>query len=63
MKRYRIVLAGAAGTQILDLVCRDDAAALLACHDQMTHHRSAEAWDGNQLVCRWERTADAEQGT
>lgn len=57
MKRYRMVLASGGDAEVFDLVCRNDKEALVACHDQMQDRTSAEAWDGNQLICRWERTA------
>ena len=54
MKRYRLVLAAGDEVAAFDLVCRDDAEALAACQDRMVACTSAEAWDGEQLVGRWE---------
>ncbi len=55
MKLYQMVLVSGGETEVLDLLCRNDADALLTCHDQLKGHDAAEAWDGNQLICRWER--------
>ena len=55
MKHYRLVFAADGEVAALDLICRDDAEVLVACRDRMANWASAEAGDGEQLVCRWER--------
>lgn len=54
--RFLAVPSGHAIAGEREIKCLDDAEALIECHKMLASCQSAEAWDGNRLVCRMSRT-------
>lgn len=54
--RFQVVPIGHAIHEVREIKCMDDAAALIECHKMLEYCQTAEAWDGERLMCRMSRT-------
>lgn len=60
--RFRVVPIGHASEGVREIKCIDDAEALIECHKMLSSCQTAEAWEGERLVCRVSRTRRNSKG-